>query len=442
MSNIILKIKKFTLLIGDIAMMYLALYFTLLIRYGQNLDNLWIRHLLPFSLLFIIWIIVIFISNLYDLKTSHNNYNLVSNIFRIIIINAVLSIAFFYFITPLIETIRPQIVLAIDLIIFGFLFFLWRKVFYKLIKSSVIANQVLIIGKSPLGEGLESQINKRPQLGYQAILLDSAPENLNKYCVDKQIDILVNADLDNTELSRKMFSCLSLEVDVYNITSFYEYVTGKVPVKYIEHGWFLDNLNEHSKKAYETSKRFFDIILAIIGLIVSIVLAPPIALAIKLNSKGPVIFKQYRVGKNGKEFLAMKFRSMVIDSEKNGPKWTTVGDTRITKVGNIIRKVRLDEIPQLINILRGEMSFVGPRPEQPRFVEQLSTKIPFYQERLLVRPGIAGWAQLNAPHHGAGEKDSLDKLKYDLYYIKNRSLILDITIILKTLKIVIAGKGQ
>ena len=148
------------------------------------------------------------------------------------------------------------------------------------------------------------------------------------------------------------------------------------------------------------------------------------------------------VGKNGKEFLAMKFRSMVKDAEKNGAQWATKNDSRVTRFGRLMRKTRLDEIPQLINILRGEMSLVGPRPERPEFIELLSQQIPFYRERLLVKPGLAGWAQLLGPAYGGSEKETLEKLKYDLYYIKNRSLMLDLSIILKTIRVVLGGRGQ
>ena len=182
--------------------------------------------------------------------------------------------------------------------------------------------------------------------------------------------------------------------------------------------------------------------MSIIGLFAAIFLTPFIALIIKLESPGPVIFRQIRTGKNGKDFLAMKFRSMVQDAEKNGAQWAVKNDARITKFGKFMRKTRLDEIPQLLNILRGEMSFVGPRPERPEFVKTLSEKIPFYRERLLVKPGLTGWAQLLGPAYGGSEAESLEKVKYDLYYIKNRSILLDISIILKTIKLVFTRRGQ
>jgi len=442
MSNIILNLKKFAIFIGDIVTLYLALYLTLMARYGYpvNPDN-WQRHLMPFSWIIFLWLIIFFINDFYNLKISHTVNRLLTTLGKIFAANILIAIAFFYFVSPFIETITPQRVLVIFIIISYILLFTWRRTFFGVVKSSVVASNILILGQSTVSVELMEEVNRRPQLGYKATNLNQAPENLKQYCQDNKINILISAqDIKNNDgAAKKIFGCLELGIDVYNINTFYETITNKIPVENIDHSWFLDNLSERSKRFYETTKRLGDIVLSVIGLIVAIVVAPVIALLVKLSSPGPAIFKQVRVGKNGKPFTAMKFRSMYIDSEKDGPKWTTKNDPRITKVGRAIRKVRLDEIPQLINILRGEMSFVGPRPEQPEFVKHLSENIPFYRERLLVRPGIAGWAQLNAPHHGASEEDTMEKIKYDLYYVKNRSLILDVSILLKTIKVAIFG---
>src|SRR3989338_662258 len=444
MSDFIAKTKRLILLIGDIGFFYLALYLTLIVRYGYPLEAwIWTRHFMPFTLVFSVWIIVFLINDFYDLKISYNITNLLNSLAKTFIINAVMAVVIFYFIAPFIDSIKPQRVLIIDLLIVFILIFLWRRIFYKFIKSSTIANRVLIIGRNKLSEELEEQIKRRPQLGYQVIILENLPADLNKFCKELEIDILVSAlDLKDGLVSHKIFDCLSLEIDVYNISSFYEQITNKIPVEYIEHGWFLENLAEHSKKFYEITKRIADLILASIGLVIALVPVPIMALIIKLESPGPVIFKQIRTGKNGKPFTAMKFRSMINRAEKNGAEWAQKNDPRVTKFGSLMRKTRLDEIPQLINIVRGEMSFVGPRPERPEFIEILEKEIPFYKERLLVKPGLAGWAQLNGPAYGGSQEESLEKLKYDLYYIKNRSLFLDLSVILKTIRVVFSGRGQ
>ena len=286
MSSFITKTKKTILLIGDIGLLYLSLYLTLLARYGYGLEQeTWSRHLLPFSVVFLTWLIVFFINDFYDLKTSYNTTSLINSLIRIFIINGAVAVALFYFFAPFIDSIKPQRVLIIDIIIAIVLIFIWRRVFYKFIKSSTIANRVLVIGKNKLSEELEEQIKRRPQLGYQVIALENLPADLNKFCLENNIDILVSTlDLKDGLVSRKIFDCLSLEIDVYNISSFYEQITSKIPVEYIEHSWFLENLTEHSKKLYEITKRITDLVLAIIGLICSIFVAPIVAIIIKLES--------------------------------------------------------------------------------------------------------------------------------------------------------------
>jgi lipopolysaccharide/colanic/teichoic acid biosynthesis glycosyltransferase len=179
---------------------------------------------------------------------------------------------------------------------------------------------------------------------------------------------------------------------------------------------------------------------ALIGAILSLPIVLLTAILIKLDSHGPVLYKQERVGKNGRPFTLMKFRSMRVDAEKNGPVWASTGDHRMTRVGRVIRKIRVDEIPQFWNILRGDMNFVGPRPERPHFISQLAEEINYYEQRHLIAPGLTGWAQINYPY-GASIEDARKKLEYDLYYLKNQSLTLDATIMFETIKTILFGRG-
>jgi exopolysaccharide biosynthesis polyprenyl glycosylphosphotransferase len=204
----------------------------------------------------------------------------------------------------------------------------------------------------------------------------------------------------------------------------------------------LENLTENNKKLYEITRRIYDICFSILLLAVTLPFTPLIALIIKISSKGPVFFTQIRTGKDGKTFRAIKFRTMVTNAETNGPQWATKNDSRVTGAGRFLRKTRIDEIPQLINVLTNEMSLIGPRPERPKFVEELEKEIPFYKERLLVKPGLTGWAQVAGPAYGGSKEESLEKLQYDLYYIKNRSMALDISIVLKTVKTILTRRGQ
>ena len=195
------------------------------------------------------------------------------------------------------------------------------------------------------------------------------------------------------------------------------------------------------RKDSNLTKRWLDIASSALSLILSLPLCLFVALAIKLDSSGPVFYRQDRVGQDGKTFTMLKFRSMRNDAEESGPKWAPINDDRITRVGRFIRKYRLDEIPQMINVLKGGMSFIGPRPERPIFVDKFAREIPYYRRRHVVKPGITGWAQIRYPY-GASKEDALEKLKYDLYYIRHFSIFFDISIILETGKVVLLGKGS
>ena len=239
-----------------------------------------------------------------------------------------------------------------------------------------------------------------------------------------------------------LYNLIPLGVSIIELPKFYAEITKKIPISIIGETWFLENLIETEKKPYETGKRTLDILLAILLAAVFLPFAPLIALAIRIDSRGGAFYTQTRIGKNGKVFSLLKFRTMVKNAEVHGAQWTSAGDARITRVGGFLRKSRIDELPQLCNVIKGDMSFTGPRPERPEFVSTLEKAIPYYQIRHLVRPGLTGWAQINQPHGGASVEDSLEKLQYDLYYIKNRDLILDLDVILKTIPVVLKREGH
>ncbi|MGB9700950.1 MAG: exopolysaccharide biosynthesis polyprenyl glycosylphosphotransferase, partial [Thermodesulfobacteriota bacterium] len=222
---------------------------------------------------------------------------------------------------------------------------------------------------------------------------------------------------------------------------FTEHLAGKISVESLYPSSLIFSNGFKGTAIFKRIKRGIDVLFSIIGLIIFSPICLLIAAAIKFESRGPVFYLQERVGEDGRIFKLIKFRSMREDAEANGPVWAIEKDPRVTKVGKIIRKIRFDEIPQMINVLKGEMSFVGPRPERPYFVEQLSKEIPYYYHRHAVKPGITGWAQLYYPY-GASKEDALEKLKYDLYYIKNMSPFLDLMIILETIKVVLFGRGS
>lgn len=237
------------------------------------------------------------------------------------------------------------------------------------------------------------------------------------------------------------FEALPLKISIVEFFDFYESITGKIPVSLIGEIWFLENLAELRKNIYDAIKRGVDMLVGFFFGIIFVLLFPFVALLIKIDTTGPIFYRQKRSGEGGTIFEIIKFRSMVANAEINGAQWADEDDPRVTRIGAFLRKTRLDELPQILAVLRGDMSFVGPRPERPEFVEVLKEKIPFYAMRHLVKPGLTGWAQINFPY-GASVEDAMEKLQYDLFYIKNRSFVLDTGILFKTVLIILTQNGR
>ncbi len=258
-----------------------------------------------------------------------------------------------------------------------------------------------------------------------------------------QVDEIVVA-LDDRRKSfpmEEIVDCRMAGVEVIDLMTFFERQAGKLPLALLQPGWLVysDGFQTSTFRIY--AKRAFDILVSLLVLLVTWPVMLVTALAVYREDKGPVFYRQKRVGQGGRVFDVLKFRSMRPDAEGDGrARWASQGDDRVTRVGAIIRRTRIDELPQIFNVLKGDMSFVGPRPERPEFVAELSRNIPYYAERHRVKPGITGWAQICYPY-GASEKDAQEKLQYDLYYVKNYSLFLDLMIIFQTLQVVLWGKG-
>lgn len=230
-------------------------------------------------------------------------------------------------------------------------------------------------------------------------------------------------------------------VDIIEFSTFWEKETGRVDLDTVHPSWMIFSDGFGGTSATRLVKRGFDLIVSISFLVLTLPVLAATALLIKLDTRGPIFYRQERVGQHGRPFMLLKFRSMVTDAERDGvPQWAGSGDARVTRVGRVIRQTRIDEIPQVFNVLLGDMSFIGPRPERPFFVQELGTKIPYYAERHRVKPGITGWAQINFPY-GASVEDAKQKLEYDLYYIKNHSIFLDCIILLQTARVVLFPEG-
>jgi sugar transferase (PEP-CTERM system associated) len=268
-------------------------------------------------------------------------------------------------------------------------------------------------------------------------------ENLDNIIMKEKVDkLVISYSQARGELpSEDLVKCKFRGIEILDLHTFYERVNYKILLEGLRPSWLIFAQGFKKKQLIKFGKRIFDIVFSIIGLILTLPILIFTSVLIKLGSEGPVIYKQERVGEDGRIFNLYKFRSMVADAEKvSGPVWAEANDSRITRVGKFIRMFRIDELPQMINVLKGDMSFVGPRPERQYFVDILSQKIPYYNCRHSVKPGITGWAAVNF-NYGASVEDAIEKLQYDFYYIKNFSLFLDMLIILKTFAIICSRRG-
>lgn len=449
--------KQALLALGDYGVFCLSLVLTLSLRYGGVGASLWDIHAGPFSIIFLLWLAGFYVAGLYNLGRVRDPLKLFRNYTEGMVGNLLIAFAFFYLHPGLGIAPRTNLLVVVVLtLLFGYI---WRLVFLRVIDSRLFQGKVLYIGpcedaakvqallaSSSLGLTLGSVLcttgTPDERLNVQWI---QDPKALEQSFQDQQISLVVLGTSIETisSMHDALYRSLFRAITLIDRTELEESTTGRIPLTHVNNAWFIQNLRESEKSWYDSFKRAFDLILTIPFAIFTIVIFPFVALAIKLSSPGPIFYKQLRVGKNGKEIYIWKFRTMRVDAEKNGPQFTTSTktDPRITLVGRLLRQLRIDELPQLWNVILGDLSFIGPRPERPEFVAPLVERMPYYHLRHLTRPGLTGWAQVQWLTPTSSLEDNLIKLQYDLYYIKNRSLLLDLSILLKTIGIVLRRQG-
>lgn len=393
---------------------------------------------------------------LYRRTLSWDDYNLLARTFISfgIAIFVVISI---YYIIPDIHMARSVLVYAITFAFLGIM--TTRHLFYRFAKIDQLQRRVLVIGSASKAKKLlslnESFIHKgfkivgcmpvgdeQPMVAEQYLLQPSI--SITHTALQHKVDEIVIA-LDDNRRAMPLKELLDAKLSgffIMDAMGFYEREQGLISLDNINPSWlvFSDGFSQGGLRAFQ--KRTFDLFSSSLLLLITwpIMLLTSLAIYLESGFKGPIFYRQLRVGENAKPFYVLKFRSMRVDAEKNGAQWAQKQDSRVTRIGGFIRKCRIDELPQIYNVFKGEMSFVGPRPERPEFVVTFEEKIPYYQERHRVKPGITGWAQLCYPY-GASEYDTQQKLQYDLYYVKNYSLFLDLSIMLNTIEVVLWGKG-
>jgi exopolysaccharide biosynthesis polyprenyl glycosylphosphotransferase len=454
-------LKKGVLFLGDLLVFQIALLPTLFLRYGAINGADWERHAVPFGLISLFWCINFYIAGVYQIEGSAKPLEMLRIYLEAMVANLGLSIAFFYLVPGF--GIAPRTNLFLHFLISLVFGYAWHILFNRFAKQSETI-PVLYIGPEQELSAIEALLKENP-FGYKLVAAYCEPTSRIKefshqvegVTLFRSVSELMQAvsltPFEAVILQEKRALDQSLKEVLYHLVfqtaTFFdrseieETIAQRVPVRHVSDTWLLQHINEAEKNWYERIKRGTDLLLSIPFGILTVLFFPFIAVGTKITSPGPLLYSQTRVGKAGKTFELWKFRTMQVDAEKNGPQFTaqTKTDPRITWFGKILRQLRIDELPQIWNVLKGDLSFIGPRPERPAFVTPLLALEPFYSLRHLTRPGLTGWAQVTFLKPNASLEDNLTKLQYDLYYIKHRSFFLDLTILLKTIGIVIRRKG-
>jgi len=420
----------------------------LVVRYGGEWLPEFNNHIVPFSILFVIWIIVFFISGLYNKHTTVFQSRLLSMILNVQVVNSIIAVIFFYFGTYF--GISPKTNLFIYLALSFVLVFIWRMEMFSRFAAKV-KEKALLIGSGEEMRELKEEVNGNPRYGiYFVSMIDldvNEGGNLKEKILEKinsENISVVAIDLEHEKvepLLPELYRLVLSGVKFIDMHKVYEDIFDRVPLSLLKYSWFLENVSIAPKVAYDFLKRFTDVLISLILGVISLIFYPFVYIAIKINDGGPIFLFQKRIGKNDKEITIVKFRTR--KGEDNG-EWGSKNTNELTFVGKFLKATRIDELPQLWNVLKGDISLIGPRPELPLPVKQYEKQVPYYNVRHLIKPGLSGWAQIHheqAPHHSLDVGETKVKLSYDLYYIKNRSFILDLKIALQTIKTVITRMG-
>jgi sugar transferase (PEP-CTERM system associated) len=413
--------------------------------------NLW-----KIALVTLVCQLCLYYNDFYDLTVVHSNRELVVRLMQAAGAASIV-LAAIYFVVPALMIGDGIFVSALFVFMVGI--FAWRLLFNSMTRSLRLSERILVVGTGEVARKVTRQILAQRDFAYQVVgFIDDDPARIGERLVNPGIvgtpsdiarlitehrigRIVVGLSDRRGKLPVDELLAAKLRgVRVEDVTTTYERVTGKILIDDLRPSWLIFSDGFYVSRLTRWTKRAIDLTLSLVLAIVSAPFMALTAIAIVLESGIPVLYCQERMGEHGRTFTLFKFRSMRKDAENGRPMWARDGDDRVTRVGRIIRKTRLDELPQLWNVLRGDMSFVGPRPERPFFVAELAHEIPFYMQRHAVKPGITGWAQVKY-RYGSSIEDAMEKLRYDLYYIKHLSVFFDLTIVFDTVKVVLFRKG-
>lgn len=442
------KKESLVLLLGDLVSFLVSLWLALFLR---NLEvpstELFSQHLLPFSLLFAAWVVIFYIAGLYEKHTSILKSKLPQILGNTQLVNSGIAIAFFYLIAFF--GITPKTILFIYLFVSFAIILSWRMYGYFLIGRGR-QNNAILIGSGEEMKELYEEVNNNPIYNIKFISSVDLNRSDEKGFWDEIVGrvysegvSVIAIDLANKNVEPvlpHLYNLIFSKISFIDMNKIYEDIFDRVPISLLKYNWFLENISSEPRGVYDTLKRLMDIIISIPLLIIPAITYPFALVAAKMEDGGPTFITQERIGQSNKAIRLLKFRSM----SRNELNPTKKSDNVITKFGAFLRKTRLDEFPQLWNVLKGDISLIGPRPELPDAVKHYSEEVSYYNVRHLVRPGLSGWAQIYGehPHHHVDITQTKNKLSYDLYYIKNRSFLLDIKIALRTLRTLASIAGR
>ncbi|MBI1425247.1 MAG: TIGR03013 family PEP-CTERM/XrtA system glycosyltransferase [Gammaproteobacteria bacterium] len=443
-------------IIGIFSSVVLGSY--LLVRYHFSEEGYYLELSLKAGIMTLVMLLSMIAAGLYQARLREGTLGFILRLTTSYLLG-ILGLSLIFYIFP--DLLLGRGIMAISLAS-SFAFILVIRWFLFLTDPNLFKKRILVLGAGKRASVITELRRKSDQFGFTIlgfvhlrgetdVVEKEKILNLNMPLIDyvdrNDVDEIVMAIEDRRKgiPMRELLDCKMHGVDIIDVLTFFERETGKIRLDQLQPSWLLFSQGFNQGGMRDFSKRAFDIVISAGLLLLTWPFMLLAAIAIWLESgckfDTPIFFKQVRVGLGGRPFQVLKFRSMVVNAEKSGKaQWATKNDSRVTRVGKLIRKIRVDELPQIFNVFRGDMSFVGPRPERPEFVVMLSEKIPYYAERHHVKPGITGWAQLLYPY-GSSEKDAMEKLQYDLYYVKNHSIFLDFLIMLQTAEVVLFGRG-
>lgn len=419
--------KKILFISGDVLALILSFIGTLIISFPNDFSNQVNLHQKPFLLMYLIWILVLYVFNLYDNQNTRPTVLKAQKISLALITCGILGISMFYFLP--IFSISPKSNLFINVVLFGLFLIPIRRALSEVMNTK-LTEKIAILGKSKESEEIFNLLKDKNNFGYKAIIITDQIEEIFNSKEDIT-NIIIPKNINTDDLMKIAKSGVRTTTLVKAYERFFE----KIPVSLVDDDITVEILSKERNFLYNLFSRILGITVGISILILTLPITFISSIIIKLEDGRKIFYKQKRVGENGKNFEILKFQSMKENAEKDGAVWAQANDSRITKFGNVLRKLHIDEIPQMLNIIKGDINLVGPRPERPEFVEKLEKEIPYYFLRHSIKPGFTGWAQIKY-RYARTINDSQDKLEYDLYYLKNKNIFLDLGVILKTVQII------